>query len=346
MSWAAGAAFGLAHCVKVFPVIVAPVILMNLPGRARKIKFCVAAGAVLLIAWSPFIFQDPRAIIGRVFGYRSVYGNWGLSFLAQQLPAGEANIGCKRLNTHFRLALGSLFDARIGLDRFMAHELGGAPAQALLSSRFGFPVVSGCLEWIRRAVSGLAGAVGCAVWGGASSAIFFMPLAAFFFFLGFITSGRRAFPGTWPIASTSDTIRCPLYFDHAEMICWFSVLIALGVSWKRIGTAAGWKRLLPFPPLAPEWRMAAGLIATCVLYAIVPPQLPTPKPPGDKDEGAVRFINADADLELSLRLNNLGRYEDSLHAAQEALTLMPDSADARASIATAYAAMGKWKRSE
>jgi tetratricopeptide (TPR) repeat protein len=333
--WLAGAAFGLAHCVKVFPLIVAPVILLNLSGRTRKIKFCVAAGAVLVAAWSPFIFQDPQAVIGQVFGYRSVYGNWGLSFLARQLPANKH--WAQSLNTDFRLggaylALGVVWIVswRMNWEAVRPRLFCQAGLVFLLflavSNGFGVQYLSWLAPWVAEL-------------GWAPSAIFYAASGVFLFLVyNFWAQGLP-----WYLANSLTVGNYPGHFDHAEMICWFSVLVALGVSWRRIGIAAGWKRLLPFPPLAPGWRIAAGLIAACALYAIVPPQLSTPKPPGDKDEGAVRFINADADLELSMRLGKLGRYEDSLHAAQEALALTPDSAEARAAIATAYAEMGRWK---
>ncbi|HEY1760480.1 MAG TPA: glycosyltransferase family 39 protein [Bryobacteraceae bacterium] len=334
-AWVAGAAFSLAHCVKVFPLIVAPVILLNLSGRARKIKFCAAAGAVLLAAWSPFIFQDPQAIIGQVFGYRSVYGNWGLSFLARQLPANQHWV--QSLDTDFRLGGAYL---TLGLVWIVSWRMNWEAVRPRLFSQAGlvfllFLAVSNgfgvqYLSWLAPWVVEL---------GWAPSAIFYAASGVFLFLVYNFWS--QGFP--WYLADSLNVGNYPGHFDHAELICWFSVLVALGVAWRKIAITSGWKRLLPFPPLAPEWRIAAGLIAACALYAIVPPQLPTPTPPGDKDESAVRFINADADLELSLRLGNLGRYEDALHAAQEASSLLPDSAEARAAIATAYASMGRWK---
>jgi tetratricopeptide (TPR) repeat protein len=71
--------------------------------------------------------------------------------------------------------------------------------------------------------------------------------------------------------------------------------------------------------------------------------LETPAPPGGKDERAVRSINARSDLDLSLLLATMRRYEDSIRAAREALALTPDSAEALANIGSADAALGRWK---
>jgi hypothetical protein len=81
----AGAAFGLAFCIKITPVIAAPVLLFWLPDWRRRAKFFGAAAAVVIAGWSPFLFDDPAAVIQQVFGYRSSYGLWGVSWLLRKL---------------------------------------------------------------------------------------------------------------------------------------------------------------------------------------------------------------------------------------------------------------------
>lgn len=334
-AWAAGAVFGLAHCVKVFPVIVAPVILLNLPGIGRKVKFSAAAAVVLLAGWSPFLFQDPKAVIGQVFGYRSLYGHWGLTYLALQLPASAAwadalNAFLERWGTYLAL----------GLVWFVSWRMNRAPARPQLLSQAGLvfllflAVSSGFgvqyLSWLAPWVVEL---------GWAPAAIFYAASGVFLFLV--YNYWAQGLP--WYLADAINVGDYPDYFAHAQLICWFSVLVALGISWRRIGSAAGWKRMLPFPPLAPGWRIAGGLLAACVILWIVPAQPATPPPPGGKDERAVRAITAASDLDLSESLAVDGRYEDSIRAAREALALKPDSAEAYADIASAYAALGKWK---
>ena len=81
----AGAAFGVAFCIKITPVIALPVLLFWLPGWRRRAKVLGAAAAVVIAGWSPFLFDDPRAVIHQVFGYRSSYGLWGVSWLLRKL---------------------------------------------------------------------------------------------------------------------------------------------------------------------------------------------------------------------------------------------------------------------
>ncbi len=334
-AWSAGAALGLAFCVKVFPVIVVPVILLSLSGWGRKIKFCVAAGAVLLACWSPFLFQDPTAVIEQVFGYRSLYGHWGLSYLALQLPdsapwAEVLNLAFESFGSYLALGLVLIVSWRMNraAPRPRLFPQAGLVFLLFLSVSNGFGVQY--LAWLAPWVAGL----------GWAPAAFFYAASGVFLFLVY-NFWAQGFP--WYLADSISVGDYAGYFDHAQVICWLSVLVALGASWRRIGLAAGWKRMLPFPPLAPGWRIAGVALAACALLWVVPPQLETPAPPGGKDERAVRSINARSDLDLSLLLATSRRNEDSIRAAREALALTPDSAEALASIASADAALGRWK---
>jgi tetratricopeptide (TPR) repeat protein len=186
------------------------------------------------------------------------------------------------------------------------------------------------LAWLAPWVAGL---------GWAPAALFYAASGVFLFLVyNFWAQGLP-----WYLADSIHVGDYAGYFDYAQVICWLSVLVALGVSWRSIGIAAGWKRTLPFPPLAPGWRIAGGVLAAWALLWVVPPQLDTPAPPGGKDERAVRSINARSDLDLALLLATSHRYEDSIRAAREALVLTPDSAEAYTGVASAYAALGRWK---
>lgn len=82
---AAGAAFGLAMCVKIVPAILIPALFLYLPDLRKRILFFVTAAAVAVAAWSPYIEQKPAAIVHQVFGYKSSYGLWGFSWLFRQI---------------------------------------------------------------------------------------------------------------------------------------------------------------------------------------------------------------------------------------------------------------------
>jgi glycosyl transferase family 87 len=78
-SWVAGVAMGLATNVKVVPVVFLPVILLYLPNSWARAKFLLGAAITFAITSLPYILEDPLFIFIRVFGYGSLYGQWGLS---------------------------------------------------------------------------------------------------------------------------------------------------------------------------------------------------------------------------------------------------------------------------
>jgi hypothetical protein len=68
---------GLAMSIKVVPLIFLPAFVFYLPTIRQKVNLLVIAGGVFLFGAMPYIFQDPRIIIEKVFGYSSFYGVWG-----------------------------------------------------------------------------------------------------------------------------------------------------------------------------------------------------------------------------------------------------------------------------
>jgi hypothetical protein len=345
--WAAGAAFGLAHCVKVFPVIVAPVILLYLAGRGQRpgsafnwrspLKFSAAAGAVLLAAWSPFIFQDPKAVVGQVFGYRSLYGHWGLTYLALQIPAGAPwaesfNTAFENWGTYVALGLVLLVSWRMNRAEPKPRIFSQTGLVFLLflsvSSGFGVQYLAWLAPWVVEL-------------GWAAAATFYAASGVFLFLV--YNFWAQGFP--WYLADAIDVGDFPGRFDHAQLICWFSVLVALGASWRAnvASRTPGRIRNGSAPRYVLGLRIALGLAAAGVLLWVVPPQLNAPVPAVGKDERAVREINASADMVLSDMLAGDGRYEDAIRASREALALTPDAAGAYVRIASAYAALGSWK---
>ncbi len=82
---AGGIAFGMGFCIKIAPVILCPVFFLWLRGARRRAVFFGAASAVVLLAWSPYAFEQPGAIYRQVFGYKSSYGLWGVSWLMREV---------------------------------------------------------------------------------------------------------------------------------------------------------------------------------------------------------------------------------------------------------------------
>lgn len=77
-----GLAFGMAMNIKVAPVILLPVFVLWAGTTERRVRFLAGAAAIFVIASSPLIFQEIRAILGNVFGYRGLIGIWGLTRIA------------------------------------------------------------------------------------------------------------------------------------------------------------------------------------------------------------------------------------------------------------------------
>lgn len=80
--WLAGLALGLALNIKVAPLIFAPALWFYLPRMRKRIAYFGLAGLVFLAGSLPYIIFDPVHIARRVFGYNSIYGHWGWTYLA------------------------------------------------------------------------------------------------------------------------------------------------------------------------------------------------------------------------------------------------------------------------
>ncbi|HZO07907.1 MAG TPA: glycosyltransferase family 39 protein [Myxococcota bacterium] len=83
----AGAALGMALNVKVVPLLFAPAIFLWLATGPRRLRYFGAALAVVLLGSLPVLFEAPALVLGKVLGYRSAYGVWGLAHLAKSSPA-------------------------------------------------------------------------------------------------------------------------------------------------------------------------------------------------------------------------------------------------------------------
>jgi hypothetical protein len=210
---------------------------------------------------------------------------------------------------------------------------------------------------------------------GWAPAAFFYSASGVFLFLVY-NYWAQGLP--WYLADSVNVGDYPGHADHAQLICWFSVLVALAVSWRGVAgprSASGLNRDLlararpgrpsnrsethEGPPghalfqqrslvwasfsKGARWRIVGALAVACALLWVVPPQSKAPAPPVGKDERAVRSINADSYVDLAHRLAYGGRYEDAIRAAGEALALQPDSAEARAAISSAQTALGSKK---
>src|SRR5882724_7415941 len=87
-SWVAGMAFGMSLNIKVAPLIFIPVTFFYLPTLQQRAKFFGAAIIVFVVGSLSYIAQDPKVIARVVFGYGSLYGNWGWTWFARMWAHG------------------------------------------------------------------------------------------------------------------------------------------------------------------------------------------------------------------------------------------------------------------
>lgn len=85
--WLAGIAMGMAINMKVVPLAFWPAFLLWLPGWRKRFEYFGAAIAVVVVASSPILFQEPALLARKVLGYPSSYGLWGISRLLESATA-------------------------------------------------------------------------------------------------------------------------------------------------------------------------------------------------------------------------------------------------------------------
>jgi uncharacterized membrane protein len=76
--WLAGIAFGMSMSIKVIPIIFLPAIVLYMPDNQKRLIFLASALLTFVVAGLPYTIQEPLFIANRVFGYNSIYGQWGI----------------------------------------------------------------------------------------------------------------------------------------------------------------------------------------------------------------------------------------------------------------------------
>lgn len=91
--WLVGLLLGAAMNIKVVPVLLIPALLFWLDGLRKRAEFVTAVALTFFAGSMPYLVQDPKLILARVFGYGSLQGQWGWSLLprilAQNLGLSE-----------------------------------------------------------------------------------------------------------------------------------------------------------------------------------------------------------------------------------------------------------------
>ena len=331
----AGAAFGLSMCIKLVPIVAAPAIFFYLPSMRRRIAFFAAAGAALLICWSPYLFQEPRSILGQVFGYRSYYGHWGFSFLlsklALRLPAFAP------LDQAFQRAGAPLLLASVGAVSWAMNRGSGPPRlyQQLgivfflfLSCSSGFGVQY--LAWPAAWVVGL---------GALPAAIYFCCAGTFLFLV--YNQWAQGLP--WYIADSNRVGDYDGHLDGFQIACWLSVLMLLAVAVSQLRARPASAE----PRSAPRLALAVAAAAMTLLLALGLVQAARDTAPISWPERLHQAAAARAAQygELAFQLYQEHRYQDAIAEWSRAGEIDPRADAPPTDLAIAYAALNDWDRS-
>jgi hypothetical protein len=77
----AGAAFGVACSVQVWPLVLVPALLLSMRPWRAKAAFSASAAATAFVIGLPWIVPAAPQIISKVLGYSSMSGWWGLTYV-------------------------------------------------------------------------------------------------------------------------------------------------------------------------------------------------------------------------------------------------------------------------
>jgi len=335
-AWLAGVLFGLSVCFKITPVIAAPVMYFYMRDLRKRIAFFAAAGGVLLIAWSPYIFQDTWFMVRQIFGYQSIYGHWGLSYLSARLLARLPVWGWPndafRLGGAYALLAGTTYLAwwmnRQGARPSLYLQV-GVVLFLLLSFTNAFGVQY--LAWLVPWVVGL---------GAMPTTIFFTASGVFLFLV--YNYWSQGIP--WYMADSYQMGDFQGRLDYFQIVCWLSVLVILIVAWKQMKTSATDPRLSPsrFSTRTAQFLAVPVTLLFLIYPAFRQARSDTVAIPWPARQQLASNARAAQYLELSSELYRIGRYQDAIAAAQQSVALRHDFVAAYGNLSTAYEALHMW----
>lgn len=247
---AAGAALGAALCVKVVPLIVLPVLFFYRSGLRRRVLFLAAAVAVVLVCWSPYLYQSPVTVLGHVLGYKSDYGHWGLSYFFLHLPhfPHRGHVAYQRLG-------GAAIIAFIALAAFFLNRSESRPS---LYSQVGAAFFIFLAVTNGFGVQYLAWLVPWTVGLDLFSVAFFQLASGIFLFLVY-NYWSGGFP--WYLADSYYVGDFGGHVDYFQILCWLSVV---ALAWSGVRQLGRIQRPSRYPRL--RWQLAFSLLAVPLLF--------------------------------------------------------------------------------
>lgn len=222
--WLAGLALGMATNIKIVPVIFVPAIFLYLPDLRSRLKYFTAMGMVFLVCSIPYLFQEPVFIIKRVFGYGSIYGQWGFSrLLGSSLPE-SANWINSAYNQYGKFLVVAII---IGVSIWM-NRMSKRPSLFLqlglvvfvfmtLSPGFGIQYLAWLIPWV----------VGLGV---GATVIYYLASGIF----SFLVYNYWAVQFPWFLADSDKVGPWKDYLVYYELLCW-AVVVAITLMYFRPG---------------------------------------------------------------------------------------------------------------
>ena len=253
-AWLVGAAFGAALCFKVSPIVAAPAMLLYQNGLRRRLQFLAGMVAVPLLAWQPYLLQDPAQIWKNVFGYRSLYGIWGISFLTSQTPLlAWLNTGFRALGPY--LVLGACTAAAVYMNTrrnkpTLYVQVGFIFFLFLaLSSGFGVQYLLWLAPWVVEL-------------GALPAAIYFAASGIFLFSVyNFWCQGLP-----WYVADSNRIGPWVGYMEWLQLLVWASVLMLTWLAWHRIRLPESLPQQVPQDPPHRAWAIFGAAALAVFLF--------------------------------------------------------------------------------
>jgi hypothetical protein len=324
--WLSGAAFGAAMCVKILPLIVLPVLFFYRPGLRRRFIFLCAAGAVMVVCWSPYFFRDPGAIFRQVIGYQSIYGHWGLTWIAYHVPFFRDEWHDSFQNDGAYVVVAIIVAAAFLLNRLTRrpslYAQTGATLFFFLAAANGFGVQY--LAWLVPWTVGL---------GVIPVTFFTLASSAFLVLVYNYWSGGPP----WFLADSNYVGDFSGHLDYSLMLCWISVAVLAVAVWRKRSALPG------LPTLRARIVLSVAAIAA-VLYPAWNQlmHVDVRRYPTSEDHKALITIRAHEDAMLSEQYYRIGRYNDAVVAAQTGAARDPGRVDVWNNLALACIRLGRW----
>jgi len=319
-----GALFGAAMCVKILPIVVLPVFFFARRDWRRRIVFLASAAAVIVLAWSPYLFRNPADIYRQVAGYSSIYGHWGLTWLAAwHMPffRDSWHDAFQRWGAYGSLAIITV----------AAWAVNRAPARAPVYTQTGAALFFFLAAANGFGVQYLAWLVPWTIGIGILPTAFFT-LATGAFLLAVYNFWAGGFP--WFLADSNYAGDFVPHLDYLLTLCWISVIVLACAAWRRRPPMPARRTILIAVALAisvigrPLWNQVTRVDRRTY--------------PAADDRTALSGIRAREYAMLSEAYYKMGRYTDAVAAARTGVSLDPAVSEAWTQIALDCIPLGRW----